>query len=232
MKEIKIPQENMKKTLQLCQQELENTSKQKTSFFILLWNIFQQDLKKIILYASIGFMLFTICVLQYPDQRMIFYGIYFGFLGFIGLYEALYQKLYHTEELIHVCPINNAKLFLYKSILCSFFDILIVLILCYLESHIGQQYLPLLLSTFIPLLITQVLCMMLELYLKNSFSTLLSFMFFYSLYEIFYTRFARILHHLLSLQTISFLLVICILLYLALLMSCYQKNRKEVTSWN
>lgn len=232
MNEIKIPKENMEKTLQACQQELQIALKQKTPHFTLMWNIFNQDLKMILLYACVGFVLLSMCAMQYPDQRMVLYGIYFGFLGFLGVYEAFRQKLYHTEELIHVCPINNAKLFLYKSILCSIFDSLILWILCFMESQMGQQYLPLLLSTLVPLLISQVLCMVLDLYLKNSFSTLLCFMLFYSLYEIFYIRFARILHRMLSWQTIGFLLFFCILLYMALLTSCYQKNRKEVTSWN
>lgn len=230
--QIPISEASMKKTLQVCSTELQHTLQKEVSHFSLLKGIWEKNTLKIILIAVLGFILLSFCAFHYPEQRMVLYSVYFGFLGFINLYEILQQKLYHMMELVHVCRMNHAKLFLYKSMLCTLFDIGIVVFLYGMETSFDQHYNILLLSTLVPLLVAQIAAIAFDLFLKNSFTTLLFFMAAYSLYEIIYLRFGKFITEALSANILYKTTCLLLLLYFFLIFFCYRRGKKEVFSWN
>lgn len=230
--QIPISEIAIKKTQQVCKEELQHTLQKEVSHFPLLKSVWEKDTQKIIFMAVLGFLVLSFCAFQYPEQRMVLYSVYFGFLGFMNLYEILRQKLYHMIELVHVCRMNHAKLFLYKSMLCTLFDVCILMFLYRMEVFFDQHYNILLLSTLIPLLVAQTGAILFDLFFKNSFTTLLFFMAAYSFYEIIYLRFGNLIAEILSADILYKTAFLLIFLYIILILFCYRRGKKEVISWN
>lgn len=230
---IEISDRDLNQTIDVCAQELDNVLKSRESKLEILWNVFQNEFRFFLIFSGLGCLLLGSSVLWAYDQRFLLYGTFFCLFGALGLYEILNEKIYHVEELIHVCRINGAQLFLYKNLICSLLETLFFLILLYIESTMYHKYTSLILATIIPLLVGQVLSLQLEKKCSNPFVVLGSYLVFFTFYEIVFQQFHLWIIKHVSVEQILVFSAIVSFAYVLNLLNLYQREkRKEILSWN
>lgn len=230
---IEIPDQYIHQTIDRCSQELDQTLRSGDSKLQILWNIFQNEFKLLLVFSGLGCLLLANVIFSAYDQRFFIYGAYFSLFGLLGLYEFLNEKIYRMEELIRVCRINGAQLFLYRNLICTLLEGFFFLILLYIESTMQHRYTLLILSTIIPLLLGQVFSLQLEKKWTSPFSVLGSYIIFFVCYEIMFQLFHLWIENFISIEQILVILGFVGVAYIFNLLNLYQhEKRKEIVSWN
>lgn len=230
---IEISDRDLNQTIDVCAQELDQVLRSSDSKLQILWNIFQNEFKLLLVFSGLGCLLLANVIFWAYDQRFFIYGAYFSLFGLLGLYEILNEKIYHMEELIHVCRINGAQLFLYRNLICTLLEGFFFLILLYIESTMQHRYTLLILSTIVPLLLGQVFSLQLEKKWTSPFSVLGSYIIFFVCYEIMFQLFHLWIIKHVSVEQILVFSAIVSFAYVLNLLNLYQREkRKEILSWN
>ena len=230
---IEIPDQYIHQTIDRCSQELDQILRSGNSKLQILWNLFQNEFKLLLVFSGLGCLLLANVIFWAYDQRFFIYGAYFSLFGLLGLYEFLNEKIYRMEELIRVCRINGAQLFLYRNLICTLLEGFFFLILLYIESTMQHRYTLLILSTIIPLLLGQVFSLQLEKKWTSPFSVLGSYIIFFVCYEIMFQLFHLWIEKYISIEQILVILGFVGAAYIFNLLNLYQhEKRKEIVSWN
>ena len=227
---MKIDQKALEQTKQICHQELDKIQKQYNLLtYQVIFHYLCKELFVISLFAIVGLMIVLFISRIQKEINMSFMIIYFMFLGVLAIYENLKNRIYHIEELIHTCYINEGRSFFIKTLGISILHIIIFFI-CQSITLASKQVIELIIYTFIPFYMSQLVVLFLIDYIYNSFILL-------SIYGLLYLTIGYVSYflHLSRIVTMTMGYAICIIgliIYMISIAYLYKKKQGVDMKWN